>query len=203
MNRLAIIGAGGHGRVVADCARLMEKWDEIVFYDDRFGGARSVEALFEQNDRDDRNGRGAAPSAFVAIGNNAVRQKLLGRLIASGFDAPVIRHPAAIVAHDAQIGAGSVLVAGAILNPGAKIGAGCIINTAASVDHDCSLGECVHVAPGARLAGTVSVGERSWIGLGAVVCENRTVGADVMVAAGAVVIRDAADGQTVRGVPAI
>lgn len=193
-NRLAIVGAGGHGRVVADRARLMGCWSDIIFFDEKFGYDQSFETLMKSSlDEID---------VFVAIGNNAVRKRLTFTARDVGFHIPVIRHPASITADDCSIGEGSVMMAGAILNPGTKLGRGCVINTGASVDHDCVLADFVHIAPGAHLAGTVSIKETTWIGIGAVVCENKTVGRNVMVAAGAVVITNVPDNMTVMGVPA-
>ena len=193
-DRLIIFGAGGHGRVVADCARLMERWADIFVFDDGLGAGYSFDDLLSAD--------AGTCSAFVAIGRNAVREGLQTRLQDRGFTLPIIRHPSAIVAGDAAIGAGTLLAAGSIVNPGAVVGQGCIINTAASIDHDCRLADFVHVAPGARLAGTVVVGARSWIGLAAAVIENLSLGADVTVAAGAVVIDNVEDRRTMMGVPA-
>ena len=194
MKKLAIFGASGHGRVAMDCAQLMQKWSEVVFYDDNLLPNRSFEALLDTPPE--------ALDAFVAIGNNRTREELQLKLQSVGFNIPVIKHPSAIVANDVVVLDGTLLVAGAIVNPGSKLGYGCVINTSASVDHDCKLEDFVHISPGARLAGTVKIGNRSWIGIGSTICENRTVGADVMVAAGAVVIKDIPDNETVMGVPA-
>lgn len=193
-DHLAIFGAGGHGRVVADCARLMGRWTRISVFDDELGPGMAFEDLLSQPP--------AALAVFVAIGSNAVRERLQSRLAMAGFALPVIRHPAAIVAKDVEIGDGSLLAAGAIVGAGSRLAAGCIVNTAASVDHDCRLAGFVHIAPGARLAGTVSVGTRTLIGLGAVVIENVVVGDDVTVGAGAAVVGAVADRKTVMGVPA-
>jgi sugar O-acyltransferase (sialic acid O-acetyltransferase NeuD family) len=172
----------------------MGRWTRISLFDDKSGPGRTFEDLLSQDPAD--------LAVFVAIGSNAVREKLQSRLATAGFSMPVIRHPAAIVAEDVEIGAGSLLAAGAIVGTGSRLAAGCIVNTAASVDHDCRLAGFVHIAPGARLAGTVSVGRRTLIGLGAVVIENLSVGDDVIVGAGAVVIGAVADRKTVMGVPA-
>ena len=191
---LAIIGAGGHGKVVADCAQLMQQWDEISFYDDKFSQDRSLAALEELSPK--------KTDVFVAIGDNHVRETLAKQFQEKGFNLPIVQHPKSVVAQESVIGNGTVLMAGTIVNPGATIGEGCILNTASSVDHDCTLGNYIHVAPGARLAGTVSVEDRSWIGIGSVICENRSIGNDVIVGAGAVVVHDIVDHKVVKGVPA-
>ncbi len=194
MKQLAIVGAGGHGRVAMDCARLMRSWSEVIFFDDKLSPANSFKALFDLNPEN--------IEAFVAIGKNSLRQELQIKLASNGFSIPILKHPSAVIAQDATIKDGSLLVAGAIVNPGAQLGYGCIVNTAASVDHDCKLGDFVHIAPGARLAGAVQIGHRAWVGVGSTICENRAIGADALVAAGAVVINDIPDNKTVMGVPA-
>ena len=194
MKKLAILGSGGHGKVVSDCAQLMQNWNEILFFDDRFEKERTIQALLDGDPNEF--------DTFVAIGNNVTREAIQTKLSNRGFSIPIIRHPSSVLAADVTAGEGSLFVAGAIANPAARIGKGCILNTASSIDHDCILGDFVHVAPGARLAGEVRVEQRTWIGLGSVVCEGKSIGSDVMVAAGAVVISDIADGKRVKGVPA-
>lgn len=210
MKKLVILGASGHGRVVADIARL-SGYTEIVFRDDdptigacgkypvvgSIGLANREEGLTlpELTTSSDW-------SCFVAIGNPEVRQKLTERLLEAGVEPVTLIHPNAVVAEDVTIDCGTVVMAGAVINPGAVIGKGCIINTCASVDHDCTLSDYIHIAVGAHLAGTVSVGQRSWIGAGAVVSNNLSIGSDVMIGAGAAVVRDISEPGTYIGVPA-
>lgn len=201
--RLLIVGASGHGRVVADCAGALDRWTEIVFFDDRHpnidhnfkwpvrGGISSIPEAAGKNDE-----------VFVAIGNCATRVALLARFRDMNLKLATLVHPQASVSTDTKIEYGSIVVAGAVVNIGATIGLGGIINTSSSVDHDCVLDSGVHVCPGARLAGDVRIGDRSWIGIGAVVRQGIQIGADVVVGAGAAVVTDISDGLTVVGVPA-
>lgn len=202
MKRLAIIGASGHGKVVADCAELCG-WDEVVFFDDAWpqklrNGAWLVsgdtQSLLERLDEFD--------GVVVAIGNNSVREAKLNTLSALGAPLPILAHPAAVVSRYAVIGAGSVLFAGAVVNVDCRIGVGAIINTGATVDHDCVLGDAVHISPGAHLAGGGCVGDRSWLGIGSSVRQLVTIGCDVVVGAGAAVVSDVPDACVVTGVPA-
>lgn len=198
--RLAVLGAGGHGRVVADAA-LAEGWDEVVLFDDGAGrtsgpwsvaGNRSV-LLDRLGDFD---------GVAIGIGDNAARRTAIQQLSDAGARLARVIHPRATVSPHAEIGVGSVVFAGAVVNIGARLGRAVIVNTGAVVDHDCVLADGVHVAPGAHLAGGVVVGAESWIGVGAAVREYMTIGARVMVGAGAVVVKPVADGLTVAGVPA-
>lgn len=200
---LLIVGAGGHGKSVADAAACMDAWDEIVFVDQKYPALTANgrwPVIADQSDLSALRGRFA--QATVAVGNSATRLKLLDELESKGFRIPAIRHPSSVVAIDAILDPGVVILAGAIINTGARVGRGSIINTGASVDHDCVLGEGVHVCPGARLAGEVTVGDRAWIGIGASVIQQRKIGKASTVGAGAAVIHDVAEGVTVGGVPA-
>jgi sugar O-acyltransferase (sialic acid O-acetyltransferase NeuD family) len=202
VKRLAVLGASGHGGVVADAA-LASGWQEVVFFDARWpdlaalgpwavagDGARLIATRAEFD------------GVVVAIGANRVRLERFRTLAAMGAIMVTILHPSATVSRFASVGAGSVLCAGAIVNPFANIGTAAIINTAATVDHDCHLADGVHVSPGAHLGGSVTVGEASWIGIGATVRQGITIGSDVVVGAGASVISTIGDAITVAGVPA-
>lgn len=203
MNRLSILGAGGHGKVVADAAEVCGHWDEIVFYDDAWPQKKecgpwrivgSVQSFLKTSPADG--------DVVIAIGNNAVRANIVSIVRDAGFTLTSIIHPAAVVSKYANIGAGTVIFAGAIVNAEANIGLSCIINTGATVDHECRLGQAVHICPGAHLSGTVSIGDKSWIGVGACVRQGITIGSNVMVGAGAVVVSLLPNNVTAVGNPA-
>lgn len=201
---LLIIGAGGHGKVVADAALQQGRWKNIAFLDNAYpvlGQAVDLAVLGHTNMA--KRLLSDYTDAVVAIGNSSVRLDWLERLSQLGFQLPVVQHPRATVSPHARVQAGSVIFAQAVINPDAELGRGCIVNTAATVDHDCILGNGVHIAPGAHLAGGVQVGPESWIGVGACVREYIVIGRQVTVAAGAAVIDDVPDRQTVAGVPAV
>lgn len=194
MGQIFLIGAGGHGKVVADTA-LAARYSDIAFLDDVWpardtNGSWPIVARVTSAQR----------PAFCAIGNNQRRAEVFYEQNLQ--DSPVLVHPSAVLSPSVTLGAGALVVAGAIVNADVQIGCGVIINTAASVDHDCKLGDFVHVSPGARLAGNVTVGDRSWIGIGAVVKEGTKIGKDVVIGAGAAVICDVQDGAVMGGVPA-
>lgn len=194
MSSLRIIGAGGHGRVLADIAEAMG-YKEIAFLDAAYPEMARSGAWDVIGTPADLEGGAVA----LGIGDNQTRMGLLETVPA---DLVTLVHPSATVSPHAEIGAGSVICAGAVVAPFAKLGRGCIINTGASVDHDCVISDGVHVSPGARLGGGVFVGARSWIGIGAVVREYKSIGADVMIGAGAAVTRDVETGARMGGVPA-
>lgn len=196
MRKLAIIGASGHGRVVADIARR-NGYKEIVFLDDddsihECGGYPVIGKSSEGGTID--------ADVIIGIGNAGVRKQIQESLPDEKL--VTLIHPDAVVAEDVVIGKGTVVMAGAVINPGVRIGKGCIINTCSSVDHDCEAGDYVHIAVGSHLCGTVSVGDGTWIGAGATVSNNVNICGDCMIGAGTVVIKDIEKPGTYVGVPA-
>ena len=194
MNRLVIIGASGHGKVVADIAALIG-YKDIVFLDDDENIKECAGYPVIGKSAEAPNGE-----LFVAVGNAETRKQLMK--LYKDKVLPVLIHPSAIVAKGAEVGAGSVIMAGVVINPGVKIGEGCIINTSSSVDHDCNIADFVHVSVGAHLSGTVRLGEGTWIGAGAVVSNNIDICGGCTIGAGSVVIRDINEPGTYVGVPA-
>jgi sugar O-acyltransferase (sialic acid O-acetyltransferase NeuD family) len=202
MKRIAIIGASGHGKVTADAA-LLSGWDDVAFFDDILPENESVGAwkvkgksnmLLSDNTSFDE--------VIVAIGDNAVRLEMQQVLENKGIPIATIIHPASSVSTYTQIGAGSVVFAGAVINAYARVGRCCIVNTGSSIDHDCVVADGVHISPGAHLGGGTYVGKTTWIGIGAVVRQSITIGERVMVGAGAAVVNDIEPGLIVAGIPA-
>lgn len=203
MKRLAILGAGGHGRVVADAAEASGAWQEIVFFDDAWPERKTsgpwpivgnLAALLQQCQEFD--------GVVVGIGANRVRLSNTETLATAGARLATIIHPRATISRHAGVGAGSVVFAGAVVNIGARIGQACIINTAATVDHDCQVADGVHISPGANLAGGVTVGTCSWIGANAGIRQQISIGAHAVIGVGAVVVSPQPDGITAAGNPA-
>jgi len=196
VNRLIIIGASGHGKVVADIARL-NGYQDIVFLDN--DPEKTSCAGFPVLGPDKLAGQ-LEGDIFVAVGDGKIRETLMERYHDKKF--PTLIHPSAVIAEDVTIGSGSVVMAGAVINPGARLGKGVIVNTASSVDHDCMIGDYVHIAVGAHLSGTVVVESRTWIGAGATVSNNVTICGDCKIGAGAVVVKDILTPGVYVGLPA-
>ncbi|TCP24922.1 sugar O-acyltransferase (sialic acid O-acetyltransferase NeuD family) [Scopulibacillus darangshiensis] len=199
-NKLLIIGASGHGKVVADIALKMNKWQSIAFLDDdesikssmgiKVVGKSSDAFKYLQNH-----------DIFVGVGNNATREKIQGKLEAKGASIPILIHPSAIIGKLVKINFGTVIMAGVVINCCSKIGKGCIINTAATIDHDNLIEDYAHISPGVHLAGTVRVGQGTWLGIGTVVSNNVNITSLCKVGAGARVIKDITEPGTYVGVP--
>ena len=199
--RLLIIGASGHGKVVADIALKMNMWKSIAFLDDdeSIKDSMGLEVIGKSADtftyKDDSD-------IFIAVGNNTTREKIQEKLEAEGASIPVLVHPHVVIGTDVQLGVGTTVMAGVVINSSTKIGKGCIINTGATLDHDNVIEDYVHISPGANLAGTAKIGKGSWIGIGSTVSNNINITSGCIVGAGAVVVSDITEPGTYVGVPA-
>lgn len=193
-----IIGASGHGKVVADivcCSgdRVNGFLDDNPKTGNFFVGFPVLGTI---NDYKDFPG----VEFVIAIGNAAIRERIANRM--QGVNWYTAIHPTAVISKiDTRIGEGSVVMANAVINPGTKIGNHCIINTGAIVEHDNVLEDFVHISVGVKLAGTVKVGKSSWIGIGATVRNNLNICDNCTLGAGAVVIKDIEQSGTYVGVP--
>ena len=202
MTKCAIIGASGHGKVVAELAEL-NGYQEIVFFDDRWPELTEVEHWSVKGDLETLFTTAISfDLTVIAIGNNKVRLEKQKKLSLAGAKFSVLAHPNATISKHSQVGMGTVVMANAVINSFVNVGEACIINTASTIDHDCHLADGVHVSPGCNLAGGVTVGEGTWLGIGSQVKQLISIGSGVMVGAGATVVSDVPDLQTVVGTPA-
>jgi UDP-perosamine 4-acetyltransferase len=203
--QIVIIGAGGHGKVVADIIRASSEWDPVCFVDANpalvgktilrlpvVGQANLLPKIRSQG----------VVAAVIAIGDNRARATYARMAAQLGFQLPAIVHPSAIVSPTATLGANVVVAAGVVVGVEASVTDHAILNTGCVVDHECRIGEAAHIGPAAALAGRVSVGSGAFVGLGSRVIQCLSIGRDATVGAGAVVTRDVPDGVTVIGVPA-
>lgn len=198
--KVVIIGASGHGKVIADI--IIKSGDRAEgFLDDAEGLPERILGIPVLGKVGDFSNY-ADCSFVIAIGSAKIREKIAGMLDGKVSWYTAI-HPAAVLSSlGVEIGEGTVVMANAVVNSGARIGRHCIVNTAAVVEHDNVLDDFVHISPNAALAGTVTVGKRTHIGVGACVRNNLSICADCVVGAGGVVVKDIKAPGTYMGVPA-
>lgn len=199
--RLVIIGASGQGKVVADVALKTKKYKEILFLDEQLDKKECIGIPVKGNFSHVSEYIHDA-EFFVAIGNSEIRRVITNKLIEMNAQIATLIHPMASIGECVEIGKGTVVMAGAIINSDSVIGMGNIINTASSVDHDCHLGEYIHLAVGAHVCGTVSIGDNTWIGAGATIRNGVNITDNCMIGLGAVVVKNIDVPGTYIGVPA-
>lgn len=204
--RVLVVGAGGHGQVVADVLLAAFRQGSAAY---PFGYVDHDESLwghvllnipvmgsiddYASFDHD---------AIIVGVGDNRARRRLFEAFSRTPERFVTARHPGAVVSANSVVRHGTVVCAGAIVNAGACVGSNVILNTACSVDHHNVIGDHAHIAPGARLGGHVTIGQGALIGIGAIVLPGRRVGAWTTVGAGAVVTQDLPDGVMAVGSPA-
>jgi sugar O-acyltransferase (sialic acid O-acetyltransferase NeuD family) len=201
--KIAILGASGHGKVVADALLQIQNTNSIVFFDDNFPNVQingnwpvignTIDLIDKHKEFD---------GVVVAIGNNNIRWNKQKELVAVDAQMMSVLHPKAVISPYAKIGIGVVILAGAVVNAFADVGDACIINSNAVVEHDVKLCNSVHICPGVNVAGGVVIGQESWIGIGSCVKQLLQIGNSVVVGAGSVVVKNIPDHVTVIGSPA-
>lgn len=198
--KLVIIGAGGHGQVVADAA-MAAGLDVFGYLDDdralfgrQFLGVTVLGPIEAARDMD--------ASFVVAIGDNRRRNRVVDQLGLPAQRYTAVIHPRATVSPYAEVLHGAMVLAGAIVAPQAIIGSHSIINHASSIDHHDTVGAFVHVAPGCHAGGNVHIGDGAFLCIGVSVIPRTTIGKWATVGAGSVVLHDVPDSCTVVGIPA-
>ncbi|MFL2510581.1 MAG: acetyltransferase [Alphaproteobacteria bacterium] len=198
VGKLAIIGAGGHGKVLKEIAQL-NGFLNIFFFDDYkipddnnfYGDTKKL--LENQNEYE---------FFFVAIGNNLKRKEKIQLLLKRKLNIINLIHPSAIISKSVKLQKGIAIMANATINANTTINYGSIVNTSSTIDHDCEIGSYVHICPGVKLAGNVKLGDLTWIGIGSTIIENINIEDEVIVGAGGVVINNIKRKLKVKGIPA-
>lgn len=194
-----IIGASGHGKVVADIINV--SGDRVIGFLDDNSQLRGRFMDFPVLGKVDQFQEYKGYKFVVAIGNASIREKIANKMQCVKWYTAI--HPSAVISNlGVTIGEGTVVMANAVINAGTSIGKHCIINSSAVVEHDNQIEDFAHVSVGAKLAGTVYIGRRTWLGIGASISNNLSICADCMVGAGSVVVKDIEKAGTYVGVPA-
>lgn len=202
--RVFIAGAAGHGRVVQDVLQSEDRYEVVGFVapDDQsigdlpvLGNDPDIGVLIEKH---------KLSGFIVAVGDNRLRKRITEAILTDHPQLMLVTgiHRSAVLAKNVEIGAGSVVMAQAVVNPGAAIGRGCIVNTAASIDHDCQINDYVSISPQAAIGGHCTIGAGSFIGINATLIHGINIGNETVIGAGAVVVRSIGDNIVAFGTPA-
>lgn len=190
MQSIYIYGAGGHGLVVADIARLCG-YDDILFVDDGENEHISLAEIQHQSE---------IPFA-LGVGSNIFRKKLFKEIDGLGFEIVSLVHPSAIVSQSVTIGRGSIVMANVTINVESIIGEGVILNTACTIEHENNIESFVHISPRVALGGNTTIGADTHVGIGSVTKQGIVIGKNSMIGAGSVVVKNIQDNCIAYGNP--
>lgn len=197
-----LFGASGHAKVIIDAIERASSRIVFVFDDDAAKHGKSLMGYPIIGGRAELLRRlGENRTGVVSIGDNRIRAEIAEWLVEQDCSLRLVVHPSAVVGRDVEMGDGTVVMAGVVINSGARVGRNVIVNTGSTIDHDCEVADGAHVGPGSHLCGHVSIGECSLVGAGTTIVPGVRVGATAVIGAGSVVLRDVADGARVAGNP--
>lgn len=203
MNKLLLIGGGGHCKSVLDSVLSLGVYSEVGIVDNNNKEMFGVPVVGTDADLLELKKKGWS-NAFVtvgSIGDTLLRRRLYRMISDIGFDIPVIMDTTAAIARDVYLGEGTFIGKNAVINTGAEIGACCIINSGAIIEHDCSVGSFSHISSGTVLCGEVEVGDDSHIGAGSTVRQQIVIGFSAIVGAGSVVVKNIPNAVMAYGNP--
>lgn len=207
MEKIALVGAGGHAKTIVDTIEHLGKYEISGFIvpNDIDGELYHGYKVIGHDDEMARIHNTGIQNAVIAIGfmgNSTLRDEIYKKLKIAGFNLPVIIDESAVIAKDAKIGEGTYVGRNVVINADAQIGKACIINTGAIVEHECMVDDFSHVAVAAVLCGQVAVGKNTLIGANSTVLQGCRVGNNCIVGAGSVVTTDININSISMGIPA-
>lgn len=205
MKTLVIFGASGHAKVVVDVVEKQGLYRIAFMADDDQSltglNVMGYTVVGGRNSLIERSAAAKVRRAIVAIGHNAHRMAVAEWLTSRGFRLVSAVHPSARLAREVTVAENTVIMAGAVVNPGAVIGRSVIVNTGAIIDHDCRISDGVHIGPGCSLCGSVRVGRGSLVGAGSTIIPGISVGRESVLGAGSVVVSDIPENSRAKGSP--
>lgn len=205
MKKIVVIGGGGHAKVIISILKKLGDFEITGYTDTTDKGILLGISYLGTDDFLSKLFTTDTKHAVIGIGqlkSSLIRNKIITKVKKNGFEFPAIISPTAIINEEVEIGEGTVVMDGVVINSGTRIGSFSIINTKASIDHDCKIGNYTHIAPGVTLSGEVNVGNNVLIGTGASVIQGKKIVDDVIVAAGSCVMGYILQKGTYIGVPA-
>ena len=200
-NKLIILGSGGHSKVVIDIVKQNSDYEIIGLIDNNVGGEVLDIPVIGTDEELDNIFESGIKNAFVAIGNNNIRKKLLIKLKKIGFNLINVISKNAIISESVKMGRGILIMPGAVVNSSSQVYDGCIINTNSSVDHDCTIEEYTHIAPGCTIAGSVKIGKKCFLGVGSKVIDGIEIQDETIIGAGTTIIESMEGYSTIVGTP--
>jgi sugar O-acyltransferase (sialic acid O-acetyltransferase NeuD family) len=191
---IILIGAGGHALSCIDVIEQENKYNihGLVGLKDEVGKKISGYDVIATQDelvnlsKDFRY-------AFIAIGqikSVKLRIDLYESVLNTGFKIPSIISPQSFISRNVQVGEGTIIMNGVILNSGVRIGNNCIINSKALIEHGTQIADHCHISTGAILNGDCVVESKSFVGSGAIVKHGITIKTSSFVNMGQIVTKN-------------
>lgn len=204
MEKIIIIGGGGHAKVIIAILKKQKKFEVVGYTDISDNGLILGIPFLGKDDKLQTLFDSGIHNATIGIGQikSSVRRERIADLLSNiGFKLPAIISPNCIINEDVTIGNGTVVMDGVVINSGTRVGEFSIINTNASIDHDCLIGDFTHIAPGVILSGEVKIGNNVLIGTGANIIQQVEIPDNTIISAGSSVLRSIKTSGIYRGIP--
>lgn len=201
MKNIALIGAGGHCKVVIDIINELNNYNIVGIFDDKkvgiFCGFKILGNIYEINTH---NINILIDVYVITIGNDEIRKQLYEQYTHLSWCTLI--HPKSVISKNVVIGIGSVICASAVIQTEVQIGKHCIINTNCNIDHESFIGDFCSICPGSTICGQTNIGNVTFIGANSTIINCINIGSYCIIGAGSVVIKDVNDNCKVVGNPA-
>ena len=201
---LVLVAASGLAREVLGTVEAGDAFDVVGMLDDarpvgELHGGVAVLGTVETARRH--------PGArfLVCAGKGRTREALVGRLASAGIGADrfaTLVDPSVRVPSSCSVGAGSIVLAGAVLTADVTVGRHVVLMPHVTLTHDDDVDDFATLCAATTLGGGVHVGARAYLGMASSVRQGLEVGDDAVLGMGAVLTRDLPPGETWVGVPA-
>lgn len=190
MKKIAILGGGGHAKVVASIIMKLNNY-EIIGYIDKHNNGEILSIPYIGDDdnfiRNQKNKVGFVALGIGQIKSSELRKSIVKKYVDADYKFPPIISPTAIINYNLQVGNGTIIMDGVVINIDSQIGEYSIINTNSTIEHDCKIGDYVHIAPGVTMSGEVKIGDNCMIGVGSTIIQGISIISNVVLGAGSIV----------------
>ena len=195
--KIAIIGTGGHSRVVSEIIKKKYKFIIHYFDDKIFQSQISIQGntdLLLKNIKDYKY-------IFIAIGDNSNRKYFFTKFIKYENKMIPLVDESASLQNGVKLNYGTIVFPKVCINANTIIGKGCIINTNSVIEHDCQIGDFTHISPSSTVLGSVKIGSCSLVGANATILNNIEVEKNVIIGASTIVLKNILKNKKVVGNP--